>query len=288
MNRTWTFALALLGIACGRPLPSADVNAETESGGGSSTTSTTSSTDTSGSESTGEPGESSDTFGFVPEHDVFHADQCNSWLQDCPDGEKCVPYSYYGGIWDANKCVPVLGDQAPGELCTYSGLEDSLDDCDATSFCWDVMEFDGQLWGICAAFCTGTPDDPECPEDKSCLLAQRDTINLCVGSCDPIAQDCGEGIGCYWVYDFVCMLSSDDFPPGTPCSLPNECAEGNVCVGAETLPACEGSSCCTAFCENGLGDAPCAAVPGTACVPFFEDGAAPPNYDHVGVCLSPP
>jgi hypothetical protein len=58
-------------------------------------------------------------------------------------------------------------------------------------------------------------------------------------------------------------------------------------VAGETLPACPAMSCCTAFCELGLGDAQCDAVPGTSCIPFFELGAAPPGYEELGVCLLP-
>ena len=56
---------------------------------------------------------------------------------------------------------------------------------------------------------------------------------------------------------------------------------------AEVLPDCQGSGCCTPFCEVMLGDAQCDAVPGTSCVPFWEEGLAPEGYEHIGVCVVP-
>ncbi len=47
---------------------------------------------------------------FVPPEDMT-TEGCDPWQQDCPEGNKCV--SYQGEY----KCVPVLGDQAPGEPC---------------------------------------------------------------------------------------------------------------------------------------------------------------------------
>jgi hypothetical protein len=66
-----------------------------------------------------------------------------------------------------------------------------------------------------------------------------------------------------------------------------ECgAGGNVCVNPDVLPTCDGSACCTPFCNLDLGGDPCAAIPGTVCVQFFE--IPPPQYEHVGVCILPP
>ena len=61
-----------------------------------------------------------------------------------------------------------------------------------------------------------------------------------------------------------------------------------MCLTAEVIPNCNGSACCGAFCDTNLGDGPCeAATPGTVCADFFEDGSAPPGYEHVGVCILP-
>jgi hypothetical protein len=60
-----------------------------------------------------------------------------------------------------------------------------------------------------------------------------------------------------------------------------------MCIDASVMPDCAGASCCTAYCDLELGDAQCDALPGTVCVSFFEDGAAPPESQQVGVCILP-
>jgi hypothetical protein len=283
-------ALALLGCACGPGLLIVDSGDETSSNDSTTSSSSSSSeTSTSTSTSTSEETDPGESWVFVPEHDVFELHQCDSFAQDCPGGEKCVPYSSTGGTWDANKCVPVLGDQAVGEPCTYGGVVEATDDCDATSHCWDVMDVDGEAIGTCMAFCMGTPDMPECPEGSQCLISSDSAINLCIGTCDPILQDCNDGLACFWTYtEFRCVFTTENLQPGEPCSFINDCVQGNICIPADVLPSCANSACCSPFCDLELGDQPCEVLPGTACVPFFEEGTALPGYEHVGVCIVPP
>ncbi|MFV8752836.1 ribulose phosphate epimerase [Nannocystaceae bacterium ST9] len=214
-------------------------------------------------------------------------DPCDPFAQDCPEGEKCVPYSSEGGSsWDSLKCVPVLGDHAAGEPCTYTGVVESTDDCDATSWCWNTDE-NGE--GVCHAFCTGSEADPMCPPMSMCTISGSGVINICISTCDPVLQNCDdEALACYWIgNDFLCVNTTQDIPTGEPCGFVNDCAKGNVCVDAAMLPACADVSCCASFCEVGLGDAQCSSLPGTACVAFFEQGTAPAGLEHVGVCLLP-
>jgi hypothetical protein len=284
-------ALALLGLACGPPRLTGDLEGEAGSGDGSTSTSSSSSSSETGTSETSssETGTTQTSLAstFVPELDVWESTECNSFMQDCPDGEKCVFYGSTGGNWDALKCVPVLGDQAVGEPCTYGGTVEATDDCDATSHCWDVQDVDGEYVGTCTAFCTGTPDMPECPPKTQCLFSG--VINLCIGTCDPILQDCNDGLACFWANNgFNCIFTTQDIPAGEPCGFINDCAGGSGCMSAEVLPNCAGSACCSPWCVLGNGDLPCALLPGTTCVPFFEQGVAPPGYEHIGVCLSPP
>lgn len=287
MKRIATYALALLAVACRSPLPGADVHDDEESDGSSSTSSTSTSSETSTSESD-DTGETGGTTGFVPDL-VEPPVDCDPISQNCPDGEKCVVYSSNGGGFDDHKCVPVLGDQAPGEPCIYGGTTEATDDCDETSACWDVQTVDEQAVGVCRAFCTGTPDEPECPITHSCLVGSDLGAYVCVPDCDPIYQTCNEGLACYWVVEeFNCLFTTLNIPTGEPCADIDECAAGNVCVAAEELPSCAGESCCSPWCALEQGDVQCAAIPGTTCEPFFEEGAAKPGYENVGVCTVPP
>jgi hypothetical protein len=274
---------SLLAMACGPPrVASTPTDDETETGWNATGEPVT--TDSEDSEtSTSTP----TSVGFVPPDDFPPVNTCDPWLQDCPEGEKCVPYGSSGGNWDANKCVPIMGDQAPGEPCTWGGILEATDDCDANGACLDVTEVDGELVGTCFAFCMGAPDNPECPEGFWCPQYGDGSLTFCHPVCDPIVQDCDRGEACFWAGShFECVFTTQDIPAGQPCGYINDCAAGLFCMDAAAFPACEGSACCTPFCDLMLGDGPCEAIMGTMCVPFFEEGTAPPGYDNLGVCLS--
>ena len=228
--------------------------------------------------------DSSTTHTFVPDvGDGEHA--CDPWVQDCPDGEKCVPYGSTGGNWDANKCVPVLGDGQAGDTCTWDGTSVATDSCGPDTYCWDVVELEGELVGVCTEFCTGTPDDPICDQESSCVIVNEGSITLCIDTCDPLLQACGEGLGCFWTNnDFNCVFTAGDIAEAQPCGYVNDCAPGLVCASSSVLPSCEGTDCCTAYCDLSDPDCPDAA---TECAPFFDEGTAPPNYVDIGVCILP-
>ena len=235
----------------------------------------------------GGTGDSLTTSPFVPTDGDFGApSECDPFMQDCPDGEKCVPYGSTGGNWDADKCVPVTGSGVPGDPCTYGGVVEATDDCDATSHCWDVMDVDGMAVGVCTPFCTGTPDDPICGPGTSCLIANEGSINLCIATCDPLLQDCGPGLACFWANNgFNCIFTTQDIPLGEPCGFINDCAAGLGCLTADVLPNCNGSACCGSWCS--VSEMAACPTMGTECAPFFEEGMAPPGYEDVGVCILP-
>ena len=208
--------------------------------------------------------------------------ECDPWFQDCPEGEKCVPYASTGGTWDANKCVPIQGDGAPGDACNYGGAITADDSCDGTSICWNTEVIDGSLVGTCTPFCMGVPDDPECAEGSSCVIGNDGSINLCLQSCDPLEQNCPDGLACHWYAEqFVCVQSEDE-PPNQPCDFVGDCPAGSVCVNADVVPDCAGSSCCTAFCSI---SEPSCMEPTSECIPYFED--PPVGYEDVGICGAP-
>ncbi|MFO7564237.1 MAG: VWA domain-containing protein [Enhygromyxa sp.] len=148
------------------PIPQPGGNGSDDGSGGSTT----------GGSSTGG--------SFVPADDLGGSSQCDPFAQDCPEGEKCVAYASAGGSLDANKCVPVNGEAMPGEPCSYAGVVEATDDCDASSYCWDVSD----STGTCAQFCQGVADAPQCPEGFDCLLAYSGALNLCL---DEDAEDPG-------------------------------------------------------------------------------------------------
>ena len=265
--------------ACG---PDA-IDASTSSGAETSSTDTP--TDTGSSETSGDPTSPPDTGD--PLLDLPEG-PCDPWQQDCPDGSKCVPVAENGNF-NTSRCVPIGGDQAPGESCVYGGPSEGTDDCDATGYCWNSVEVDGVLVGECLAFCTGTVDTPMCPEGSFCSVSAEGSVNLCLPICDPLAQDCDEGFGCYWAnFEFTCIVTGGPgLGTGDACGYINDCSAGGLCVDASLIPDCMGASCCTDWCDLGLGDAGCAALPGTSCVAFFEEGAAPEGSEDVGVCIIP-
>jgi hypothetical protein len=290
--------LALLStIGCGPPLLAGDLtdsDDDTDSGEASSDSTSTSTTsmETSEDDSVDDSTDDNDVTsnGFIfPFEDIGEAVECNEFAQDCPEGEKCVPYVQNGGLWDANKCVAVTGDGQPGEPCVWGGPVEATDDCDETSMCFDVMQVDGQWFGTCHAFCTGTPDNPECPEDGTCLVDSNGYMAVCVQGCSPLLQDCNPEFGCYWDgVGFVCAANPTGLATGEPCDFVNDCAPGHLCTPDEALPSCEGASCCTPFCDLEVGDEHCQTLPGTSCVPFFAEGEELPGYELVGVCTLPP
>lgn len=257
-----------------------------ETTGVSGTMTTTMSATTQTSTDTGETSTESGSLTFVPDEDIIAVyGGCDPFAQDCPDSEKCVAYGSTGGWFDANKCVPVLGDLGPGETCSYGGRVEATDDCDADSYCWNAQDVDGQLLGVCAPFCAGWQDDPMCPGSSTCLIAFEGSVALCVDTCDPLAQDCPPALGCHYNEageDFVCLPG--DIPPGAGCALHGPvCAPGHTCVAAELLPMCADPGCCTPFCD--LDNPGCS--PGTDCVSFFDPDTAPAGLEAVGICVVP-
>jgi hypothetical protein len=255
-------ALLLLALACGGSPPAS----EGSEGSESSTQSDASETNSAESSVMDEPD--------LPQ-------TCEPLAQDCPDGQKCVPHQSDGGLYGTNKCVPVLGDGAPGEPCT-PGTAEETDDCDASSVCWYLGESGGVVSGTCQPLCTGSPEQPSCPDGWYCSDYGDDVRYICEWMCDPIAQNCADGEACYGsnTEDFLC-LNAGNRPAGEWCSYTNDCAPGVLC-----LPTCAGESCCTGICDLELGNAQCDAVPGTECVSLYE-GQPPAGFENVGICVAP-
>jgi len=222
-------------------------------------------------------------------------EDCSIIEQDCPPGYKCMPYASEGDSWNDNECMPVVDDpQGVGEPCTVQGSATSgLDDCDATSMCWDVDPETNM--GTCVAHCIGSYDQLGCLEPcNTCIITSDFILALCLTSCDPVEPNCPMGQGCYSLGSgFRCFADGSErgAAAGTPCEFTISCPPGLQCVGAEAIPGCAGSlGCCSPVCPVGGAD-PCpASLPGTECVPWYEDGSPFPEScfaTEPGVCLAP-
>lgn len=267
------------------------------SGYGSSSSSTgyfgTSSSSSGGESSSGSSSSTDPTgVGFIDPSDTGPGIECNTYLQDCPAGEKCNPWANDGGTnWNALGCFPV--DPAmnqPGEPCQVeeSGVS-GIDDCELGSMCWDV-DTETNV-GTCVSMCAGSPAMPSCDDPAtSCVISNGDVLNLCLPGCDPLMQDYIDGQGCYPIDDtFVCAPDASDESGqiGEPCSFINGCDPGNACIQPDIVgPDCPAGSpaCCTDFCSVA---APGCTLAGQECIPWFEEGSAPPQYQDVGICSVP-
>ena len=262
------------------PSSSASPGEASSSGGGESGSSW------GGGEASSSSGEEEST-GFVDTDTDGQIIECSMFEQDCPPGQKCMPYANDGGNnWNATMCVPIAND--PAQLDEPCAVEESgvsgVDNCDLGLMCWDVDP--DTLQGECIAMCAGDVTDPVCPDPTDwCSITGDGILTLCLGTCDPVAPDCDADEVCVPVPTerFVCTTNATpegEGNDGDPCEFVNVCNPGLVCVGAEFVPGCDDEpGCCTAFCD--LTDPDCS---GTSCLPWFEDGQAPAELEHVGIC----
>jgi len=263
----------------------------------SSTTGMTSSSTDSGS-TTGTTGTTGTTTGGdegVP--------QCSPWADDCLEGTKCMPYDRppVEAIWDANGCFPLANPAGmPGDACTvYESAVDGLDNCAEGSMCMPSDFNDLSLGGTCIAFCEGSPEAPHCADpENTCLIANDGALNLCLTACDPTAQDCPPGEGCYLNptdNKFFCS-AQDESAAGNEsgyaasCGTLNYCDPGLQCdVGAKVPGTC-GDYCCTEYCDLTAPDADemCAGfADGQRCVAHYPGDSAPTGFEHIGLCAIP-
>ena len=113
-------------------------------------------------------------------------------------------------------------------------------------------------------------------------MSNNDSIALCIQTCDPVAQDCPEGQGCYLHGgELLCVPDFSD-PSDEPCDFLAQCPSGSECVAAELVPECAGTACCADYCSLSN---PVCEQPGTECVPLFDD--PPAGYEDVGLCVIP-
>ncbi|MEM6995294.1 MAG: hypothetical protein AAF721_32595, partial [Myxococcota bacterium] len=157
---------------------------------------------TTGDPSTGSSGFVESSSDTSPLLDVGVPIVCDLFAQNCPVGEKCMPFDEdLSGTWNATGCFPI--DDNPdqvGDECDVTGSGVSgVDTCDGGAMCFDVDAM--TLTGTCVEMCGGSLANPICTDpDTSCAIANDGFIILCLATCDPLMQDCNNG-GCYPIGD---------------------------------------------------------------------------------------
>ena len=217
--------------------------------------------------------------------------ECDIWAQDCPRGEKCVPWANDGGIdWNATRCAPIeRAPSEPGEPCTVVGDPFSgFDSCAAGSVCWGADS--ETLTGVCYAQCTGSEASPQCVEGLECWDGVEQVLAVCVDTCLPLAPTCAEH------ESFVLDAATESaFCIPTPLVMGTQygetcdvdalaCGTGLACGPAVNVPSCL-DECCTTLCDiTDMTECPDAAS-GQQCLPLFD--RAPPGFENVGICGIP-
>lgn len=199
---------------------------------------------------------------------------CDVWSQDCPEGEKCVVYDGDGAPYldgcVSFRCSPLDPNPAqPGEACSVEdGPWSGFDNCDVSSYCWDVDP--DTLEGVCIANCMGSEANPICEGGLECFHGYSGDVTACVPACDPFAPDCGDGSSCTTKdgAPSVCLPDSLEIPAeqGLACDHSVGCGKGFACV----------SSICRALCDPA---APACAEDNPVCTPLAHDPS-------VGACTA--
>ncbi|MEZ4451960.1 MAG: ribulose phosphate epimerase [Nannocystaceae bacterium] len=256
---------------------------------------TTTSTSTSVGSSSSSSGDVGCNFLCIPDGGGIE-DDCDVWAQNCTEGEKCTAWANDGGsAWNAHRCVPVVPDpDSVGEPCSVEGSAVAgSDSCDKGAMCWDV-DPETRL-GVCVGLCQGDlvqcTRDPWscCPPGSACTISAMSVLILCLGSCNPLLQDCeGPEDGCYPVDDgFECAsdVSGDMGAVGDPCEFINVCDPGAFCGDPAAYPGCDpnAAGCCVPFCSLA---APACAL-GTECHAWYDPMDVAPGFEDIGVCVIP-
>jgi hypothetical protein len=211
--------------------------------------------------------------------------------QDCPAGEKCMPWSNDGlDRWNATRCSPIDENPGqPGDECIVEGSAWSgIDSCDMDSMCYNVDPLTNM--GICVTMCTGGEANLTC-ENPDDACAYFDPLAVCLPTCDPLSG-CSLSQVCHPAGEsWVCSREAEGEQGGygDACEYFNVCDSGFVCASANLLPSgdCNDSNgCCTSLCDltDPAGDAQCAS--GQECRPY-PASANEPGYEDVGYCMVP-
>ncbi len=221
-----------------------------------------------------------------PEGVLYHCTiRCSVWYQDCPDGERCVPWSNDGSeVWNASRCVAVSPEPTGvGEVCTIEGSPASgLDSCEVGAMCWGVDP--DTLQGECVSLCTGSAAEPICAAGRECVNMNDGTVPLCLPQCDPLEPSCDAGEGCYPNAEgtWVCLAT------GTPVEVGGfpiaTCPSGSFGLPPDLVSGCEDDVCCVSVCN--VNDPESGCEPHESCESYYPEPGVPdvpPN--PLGFCF---
>ena len=311
MRRFIAISTLLTLAACG---PSVSVGADESTGTTSTTGETVSPTTTPSTVTapttvapttepspTSSPSDSSDSSDSGPmtfiQPTVSGGDpSCSVWDQDCPDGDKCMPWANDGGgNWNATRCSPIdpnpVGEDA--ECMVEVGPTSGFDNCDAGLMCFYVDSLTNI--GTCVPFCTGDESNPMCEDpDDVCPIGGDSVLAVCLPTCHPLTPACPLDQVCVPYSDrFLCAPSVGDAAHGDECNLVNECTSGHACVNGDTVSGCDRvPACCALHCDVNVDPAlQCPGFPQEQCVPWYDPPDAAPTraLENLGICtIAPP
>lgn len=185
--------------------------------------------------------------------------------------------------WHTTRCVDIDPEAAQlGQVCSVEDSASSgFDNCDIGLVC---MHVDENLEGVCLGYCEGAQNEPTCADPQvECVISNSGAFSVCLDSCDPLAPDCGEGLGCYGI-----GVPGEDAP--TSCLRPGEgvaenglhpaeCAIGSTDIPDDLRDECTEATetCCAQWCSTAEADA---CGDGFECLPWSVGNG------ELGVCVT--
>jgi hypothetical protein len=181
----------------------------------------------------------------------------------CGAGLRCAQVYESLDPWTVHTACVAVGTHPIGAGCAVDATT-RIDDCVGGAVC---------LSNGCQALCH-VAADAECASNEACMavagyFADRPGIGACHRICDPLAQNCSAGEGCF--YDTrrrigVCATIQNDPSTGTiggqgdPCQAANSCERGTACLFLD--PQSPTGNRCATYCDPSSTN-PCAPLGGS-------------------------
>ncbi len=180
---------------------------------------------------------------------------CDPLAQDCPGGERC--HVVFDNGW-VERCLPQpMAPDALDAPCTRSAEGTGDDSCAPGTLCafWGLPRTEPQE-RRCRALCQA---DADCAAGEACLALGTTGTGGCTPTCDPVGDDCPDGMRCL-VLPHVERTRSTTFcaiagelPAGEPCTADSDCARGECDAGSGIEdPVCRDYCQADADCGEGL------------------------------------